>query len=76
MKYRLPSEVYERLCSCRNVKSDIPIMVNVKWQIMKERGLDAKGYTKEDALVSILELLDENSQYYDLTEDEYNELKS
>lgn len=76
MKYRLPSEVYERLCECRNIKSDIPIMVNVKWQIMKERGLDAKGYTKEDALVSILELLDANSQYYDLTEDEYNEWKS
>lgn len=76
MKDRLPSEVYERLCACRNVKSDIPIMVNVKWQIMKERGLDAKGYTKEDALVSILELLDANSQYYDLTIDEYNEWKS
>lgn len=76
MKDRLPSEVYERLCACRNVKSDIPIMVNVKWQIMKERGLDAKGYTKEDALVSILELLDANSQYYDLTKDEYNEWKS
>ena len=76
MKDRLPSEVYERLCACRNVKSDIPIMVNVKWQIMKERGFDAKGYTKEDALVSILELLDANSQYYDLTEDEYNEWKS
>ena len=75
MKDRLPSEVYERLCACRNVKSDIPIMVNVKWQIMKERGLDAKGYTKEDALVSILELLDANSQYYDLTIDEYNEWK-
>ena len=76
MKDRLPSEIYERLCACRNVKSDIPIMVNVKWQIMKERGLDAKGYTKEDALVSILELLDANSQYYDLTIDEYNEWKS
>ena len=76
MKDRLPSEVYERLCACRNVKSDIPIMVNVKWQIMKEHGLNAKGYTKEDALVSILELLDANSQYYDLTEDEYNEWKS
>lgn len=76
MKDRLPSEVYERLCACRNVKSDIPIMVNVKWQIMKERGLDTKGYTKEDALVSILELLDANSQYYDLTIDEYNEWKS
>ena len=76
MRDRLPSEVYERLCACRNVKSDIPIMVNAKWQIMKERGLDAKGYTKEDALISILELLDANSQYYDLTEDEYNEWKS
>lgn len=76
MKDRLPNEVYERLCACRNVKSDIPIMVNVKWQIMKERGLDAKGYTKEDALISILELLDANSQYYDLTIDEYNEWKS
>jgi len=41
---------------------------------MKEQGKDKLGFTKEDALISVLELLDCNSQFFDLTTDEYKEL--
>lgn len=62
---KLSGEVYTRLCECRNKKEDIPLMVNAKWESMVERGMDKRGYTKEDALVNILELLEANSQFVD-----------
>lgn len=71
----LPSDVSERLGMCCNTREDIPILVNAKWKKMKEQGKDKIGYTKEDALIQVLEHLDCNSQDFDLTIDEYNEFK-
>ena len=71
----LPGAVYERLCGCKTKKNDVATLVNAKWNDMKKRGLDLKGYTKEDAVVSILDLLDANGQYYDITKEEYDNLK-
>lgn len=70
----LEAEVYTRLCECRNIRSDLPKLVNARWLFYKEIGKDTQGFTKEDALVDILDLLDSNSQYTDLTHDEYYEL--
>jgi len=55
-------------------KSDIQELVNAEWLLYKEIGKDKKGFTKEDALVSVLELLDYNNLYIDLTEEEYDNL--
>lgn len=71
----LPGEVSQRLGNCQSRKSDIETLVNVKWSDMVKKGKKEEGFTKEDALISVLELLDCNGQYFDLTEDEYNELK-
>lgn len=73
----LGNDVYMRLCECRTIKSDLPMLVNAKWLDMKDKGKDKEGWTKEDALVNVLELLDCNSisWAWDLTKDEYNELK-
>lgn len=73
----LSNDVYMRLCECRTIKSDLPMLVNAKWLDMKDKGKDKAGWTKEDALVNVLELLDCNSisWVWDLTKDEYNELK-
>ena len=69
------SDVYDRLCNCRNTKDDIRILVRWKYAVKKENN---PRYTKEDALVSILELLDSNGQYQlcDLTKEEYKDLAS
>lgn len=71
---KLPEEVARRLENCRTTKADLPALVNARWLRYKELGKDAEGFTKEDALVSVLELLDCNSCYIDLTADEYQEL--
>lgn len=68
---RLESGVYERLCGCHSRNSDIEHLVNAKWGSMKEAGKDQQGFTKEDALISILELLECNGQFFDLTVEEY-----
>ncbi len=68
----LPNDVFSRLCCCRTIKTDIPILVNVKWSFMRDNP-KYQGFTKEDALISVLELLDSNSCYFDLTSDEYRE---
>lgn len=72
----LKSDVLERLGNCRSKKSDIPDLVNAKWASLKQKGKDKEGFTKEDALISVLELLECNGQDFgaDLTVDEYNEL--
>ena len=70
----LSQDVYYRLADCITWKSDIPILINAKWSDMKNKGMDKKGFTKEDAVVAILELLDSNSCDFELTTDEYNEL--
>jgi len=71
---KLSNDVYVRLCYCMTKKSDIQELVNAKWLLYKEIGKDKEGFTKEDALVSVLELLDCNSSYFDLTEEEYDNL--
>ena len=76
---RLPSDVYERLCNCASTKEDLPILVNTRWAWMKDKiaeGIIPMNFTKVDALIYILELLDANSQssLADITVDEYEEL--
>ncbi len=73
---RLNSDVFERLGNCKSRKSDLPDLVNAKWASLKQAGKDKEGFTKEDALISVLELLDSNGQYFigELTVDEYNDL--
>lgn len=68
----LDEEVYERLCNCCSRKSDILPLAQAKWTILK----DKPGYDKEDALVAVLELLDCNSCYFELSENEYDDLVS
>lgn len=69
----LTDECHMRLCECRSTKEDIPKLVNSVWTWWKENG---EGYTKEDAVIYILELLEANSQWElaDLIDDEYNDL--
>lgn len=64
----LEDDVYIRLANCVSLKSDVLPLAQAKWSIMKH---DA-GFTKEDALVCVLELLDCNSVEIDLTRDEYD----
>ena len=52
----LPEEVYNRLANCRTFKADLSILLAAKCSWMKDKA----GYTKEDCLVDILELLDCN----------------
>lgn len=68
----LPNDVFQRLFCCLSIKEDIPILVNARWSFMRDNP-KYKGFTKEDALISVLEILDSNSCYFDLTSDEYRE---
>ena len=72
---KLPADVSNRLGNCRSRRSDIETLVNVRWAAMIEAGKKDEGFTKEDALVQILELLDCNGQSFDLTRAEYDALK-
>ncbi len=72
----LPEAVYTRLCNCMTLKSDIPALVRAKWRYYVEAGKDKAGFTKEDALISVLELLDCNSSTIEITKEEYNNLCS
>lgn len=73
--YKLPDDVYTRLCECRNKKDDLEILIKTRWEWMKEKE-KYRRYTVEDAMVYIMELLDCNNQYYltNLTVDEYDDL--
>lgn len=70
----LENDVATRLANCNSLKIDIIPLTDAKWAAMKEAGKDKQGFTKEDALVAVLELLDSNGQCFDLTTDEYNEI--
>lgn len=75
----MPSEVAERLADCRNIKEDVAILVNARWNWMKDTGKAKKdNLNKEDALVEVLDWLDSNSQYYlcDISKAEYDRLKA
>ncbi len=69
------TDTYTRLRACRNTKKDIETLVNVKWATMVEAGKREEGFTKEDALIDVLDLLDCNGQCFDLSKEEYDELK-
>ena len=66
----LPKYVYARLRCGKTRKSDLPILVDAKWQSNK----NTPGYAKEDALKSVLELLDHNGGFIELTNEEYDAL--
>ena len=68
----LSEEVYNRLAACRSTKADILPLAKAKWAVIRHK----EGFTPEDALVAVLELLDCNSCYFDLTTDEYNDILS
>jgi hypothetical protein len=68
----LTADVYSRLGNCRTIKNDLEQLVNAKWLSYKESGKDKDGFTKEDALISVLEHLDCNGFDTDLSHDEYN----
>ena len=70
----LPEAVYTRLCNCRTIKADIPALVSAKWRSYVNTGKDKVGFTKEDALISVLELLDCNSCMVEIAKDEYSNL--
>lgn len=70
----LKPDVLGRLTACRSRKDDLENLVSAKWLEMVDAGKDKQGFTREDALVCVLEHLDCNSQYFDLTRDEYNAL--
>ena len=70
----LNPDVSERLRNCVSRTSDIPALVDAKWRSYKEMGKDKEGFTREDALVSVLELLDSNGFDADLTIEEYNDI--
>lgn len=71
---RLSSEVHNRLCACTGRREDIRPLVDARWLSMKEEGKDKDGFTREDALIQVLDLLDSNGRYFDLTRAEYSSL--
>ena len=56
----LPHNVYNRLYNFCSHKADIPILLDARWQWAQDTGRDKQGYTKEDCLTYVLELLDSN----------------
>ena len=66
----LAQDVYQRLANCRSLKSDILPLAQAKWAAIKNK----KGFTKEDALVAVLELLDSNGAVFGLTQTEYDDI--
>ena len=69
---RLSQPVFNRLAACRTIKADLPELVAAKYAQIKEEGKNE--FTKEDALICILELLDCNGFDADLPRDDYNAL--
>lgn len=66
----LNEEVYIRLANCTSVKRDILPLTQAKWTFLKDNG----KYDKEDILVSILDLLDSNGRFMDLSKNEYADI--
>lgn len=66
----LDQDVYNRLANCKSKKSDILPLAQAKWGFLKNK----PGFQKEDALIAVLELLDCNSCYIDLTAEDYNNI--
>lgn len=71
----LPYNVHLCLVQCQKTKSDLPILLNVKWQWEQDAG-HYNGHTKEDILADILDLLDCNglNSVTELTMEEWKNL--
>ena len=71
----LPNEIYMRLANCCTRKNDLSILLDAKWKWAQDTG-HYNGYTKEDILVDILDLLDCNGleDVTELTQEEWNNL--
>lgn len=67
----LPDDVWNRLCHCRSRKEDVLPLAQAKWQYIKNKN---REYTKEDALVCVIEHLDCNGQDFELTREEWNDI--
>ena len=55
----LPYNVRLRLVQCQTTKGDLPVLLDAKWRQAQDTG-HYNGYTKEDMLSDILDLLDCN----------------
>lgn len=55
----LPYNVHVRLAQCQITKGDLSVLLDTKWQWTQDMG-HYNGYTKEDMLADILDLLDCN----------------
>ena len=71
----LPYDVHVRLAQCQTTKDDLPILLDAKWRWVQDTG-HYNGYTKEDILVDILDLLDCNGldSVTELTMEEWRNL--
>lgn len=74
---RLPENMRTRLAECRTIKADLDTLIRTRWGWMKEHGQGpAKGYTKMDAAIAVMELIDANGQIIDPTVEEWEALCS
>lgn len=55
----LPYNVHVCLAQCQTTKSYLPILSDAKWQWAQDTG-HYRGYTNDDILIDILDLLDCN----------------
>lgn len=71
----LPYNVRLRLAQCQTTKDDLSILLDAKWQWAQDTG-HCNGYTKEDILSDILDLLDCNGldSVTELTMEEWKNL--
>lgn len=71
----LPYSVRLRLAQCQTTKADLPILLDAKWQWTQDTG-HYNGYTKDDILADILDLLDCNGldSVTELTMEEWRNL--
>lgn len=64
----LPQSVLERLCECRNTRNDIKILALEHYKVFK--------CSPGDSIIAILEHLSCNSQFYDLSNEEFETLET
>lgn len=71
----LPYNVRLRLAQCQTTKDDLPMLLNAKWKWAQDTG-HYSGYTKDDLLADILDLLDCNGleNVTELTVEEWSNL--
>lgn len=65
----LDEHIYARLCNCCSRRTDILPLARAKYCFEKSRN---EEYKKEQALIEILDHLDCNSQFFDLSQAEYD----